>query len=566
MTRPQAVVTRLCSLFVLALVLVLAGAAPALAHATLTSTTPSDGSVVHGPLTSVSVTFDESVGVTAGSLRIYDPKGARVDSGTPTQSKGGTTMTVGLRPNLGLGTYTAAWHVVSADSHPVSGAFTFSIGHPSSHISASSIQGHGGQRIQIVYTVVRGLGFVGFAVFAGGVAFVLVCWPAGGVERRARKLLTYGWGLCLVAAVLALVLQGTYASNHGFGGMLDPTLIKRTMHSRLGACLLVRIALLLAGGVLTYLFLEQWPRTRRLREPGQIAGWAAFLAGLAATWSLAGHASVGSYVPLSVTSDVIHLGAAVIWVGGLCMLAGTTLRGLNVRLAWETVSTFSPLALTCVAILIVTGSFQTFRDTGHWGALFETTYGLLIIAKIVGLVLLMGLGLVARNAIESYFSDQVNVDPTRDTATSVLARLRRGVASEVVIAVVVLGLTAVLVNTATGRESYTPVASTSESFNTGNAKGSVHVVVTPATLGPQTVHLTVTDSKGHPYQPAEIDASLTLASQGIGPLILHVISDGGGKYHTQAVPVGIAGTWTVSILVRSDNFDETTVTASAVIR
>jgi copper transport protein len=566
MTRPQAVVTRLCSLLLLAFFLVVAIAAPASAHATLTSTTPTDGSVVHGPLTSVSVTFDESVGVTAGSLRIYDPKGARVDAGAPTQSKGGTTMTVGLRPNLGPGTYTAAWHVVSADSHPVSGAFTFSIGHPSSHISAASIQGHGGLRIQIIYAVVRGLGFVGFAVFAGGVAFVLACWPAGGVEPRARRLITFGWGLCLVAAILALVLQGTYASNHGFGGMLDPTLIKRTIHSRLGACLLLRIALLLVGAVFTYLFLERWPRTSRLREPVPMAGWAVLLAGLAATWSFAGHASVGRYVPLSILSDVIHLGAAVVWVGGLCMLAGTTLRGLNVRLAWETVSTFSPLALGCVAVIIVTGSLQTLRDTGHWGALFETTYGLLIIAKIVGLVLLMGLGLVARNAIERFFNDQVNVDPTRDSAPKVLARLRRGVASEVVIAVVVLGLTAVLVNTATGRESYTPVASTSEAFNTGNVKGSVHVVVTPATLGPQTVHLTVTDSKGHPYQPAEIDASLTLPSQGIGPLDLHVVSDGGGKYHTHASPVGIAGVWTVSILIRSDNFDETTVTASATIR
>jgi copper transport protein len=566
MSRPQAVLARLCSLLFVTLAFVIAIAAPASAHATLTSTTPTDGSVVHGPVTSVTVTFDESVGVSPGSLRIYDPKGARVDDGPPAQSNGGTTVKVSLRPNLGPGTYTAAWHVVSSDSHPVSGAFTFSIGHPSSHISAASIQSHGGLRIQIIYGVVRALGFVGFCVFAGGVAFVLGCWPAGGADPRARRLLAFGWGLCLGAGILSLLLQGTYASNHGFGGMVDTTLLKRTLHSRLGVCLLARIALLLAAGVVSYLVLERWPRTSRLRDPARIAGWAVALAAVAATWSLAGHASVGRYVPLAVASDVIHLGAAVLWVGGLCMLAGTTLRGLNVRLAWETVSAFSPLALACVAVLIVTGSFQTLRDTGHWAALFETTYGLLILAKIVGLVLLMGLGLVARNAIDRFFNDQAHVDPTRDTPISVLARLRRGVAIEVGIAVVVLGLTAVLVNTATGREQYTPVASASEAFDTGNAKGNVHVVVTPATLGPQTVHLTVTDSHGHPYQPAEIDASLTLPSQGIGPLDLHVMSDGGGKYHTHAVPVGIAGVWTVSVLIRSDDFDETTVTASATIR
>ncbi|MDQ1672198.1 MAG: copper transport protein, partial [Frankiaceae bacterium] len=244
MTRRRALLARLGGWLLLAFVLVVAVAAPASAHATLASTNPVDGSVLKTAPTTVSITFDESVGVGSGSLRVYDPAGARVDVAAPVQSKAGTEMTAHLRPGLGDGTYTVAWHVVSADSHPVSGAFTFSIGHRSTHVSTASVQGSTGLPVQIVYAVTRGVGFLAFAVFCGGVAFLLVCWPDGAADLRARRLLKAAWSTAMGTAVLAFLLQGVYATGHGFPGMVDPTLLRRTFDSRLGACLLVRIVLL----------------------------------------------------------------------------------------------------------------------------------------------------------------------------------------------------------------------------------------------------------------------------------------------------------------------------------
>jgi copper transport protein len=299
---------------------------------------------------------------------------------------------------------------------------------------------------------------------------------------------------------------------------------------------------------------------------GPIVAWAVVMAALVATWSLAGHASVGRYVVLSVASDVIHLMAAGVWVGGLCLLAWTALRERDFGRAWDAVRVFSPIALTCVAVIIVTGSFQTWRDTGHWAALVHTTYGLLILAKIAGLLMLMGLGYAARGAIANFLVERSSVAQAGDATARALRRLRGGVAFEVLVAVAVLGLTAVLVNTATGSEAYTPVASTSQTFDTGTVRGSVTIVVKPATLGPQTVDIAVTDSHQRPYQPAEVEASLTLPERSIGPLPLHVSSEGGGRYHTAPAPVGIAGAWIVSVTIRSDDFDETTVTGDATVR
>lgn len=109
------------------------GAAPtALAHATLESTSPADGAVVSSAPASVSATFDESVGVSPDSLRVFAPNGQRADNGHTTHGRVPQQITVGLLPGLGHGTYTVSWHVVSADSHRVQGAFTFSVGAPSS--------------------------------------------------------------------------------------------------------------------------------------------------------------------------------------------------------------------------------------------------------------------------------------------------------------------------------------------------------------------------------------------------------------------------------------------------
>jgi copper transport protein len=566
MTRPRGLSARLCGWLLLAFVLVVGVAAPASAHATLTSTSPTDGSVVRQAPTAVSVTFDESVGVSSSSLRVYDPKGSRVDVAAPVQSKAGTTMTVRLRSSLADGTYTVAWHVISADSHPVAGAFTFSIGHPSAHVSTATLQAPTNKPVEVAYAVDRGLGFLAFALFGGGVTFLLVCWPDGAADRRARRLLTTAWGVAMVTAGLAFGLQGAYGAATGFSGMVDGSLLGHTLHSRLGACLLARLLLLLQTGLFGYAVLEGLPGTRRAQKPVTITAWGVALGSIAATWSLSGHASVGSYVPLAVASDVVHLVAGTVWIGGLCLLAATALRGRDVWPAWEAVRRFSPLALTCVAIIIVTGTLQTWRDTGHWAALVHTTYGVLILGKIGGLIVLMALGYAARGAIKGFFVPRRASTPDDYTPAQALRRLRISVAGEVVVAVLVLALTAVLVNTATAREAYTPAAAASEPFDTGTVKGTVHIVVTPATLGPQIVRLQLTDSHGHPYRPAEVDASLTLPQQGIGPLLLNVSSGHTGEYSTTATPVGIAGSWVVSVTIRSDSFDETTVTAPVTIR
>ena len=104
-----------------------ATSAPVLfAHAALASTYPAEGSVVPKQPEQVTATFDEPIHMTVSSLEVYSPDGDRADDGDTTLADP-EEIAVTLLPGLGNGTYTAVWHVISDDTHPVSGEFAFSI-------------------------------------------------------------------------------------------------------------------------------------------------------------------------------------------------------------------------------------------------------------------------------------------------------------------------------------------------------------------------------------------------------------------------------------------------------
>ena len=74
-------------------------------------------------------TFDESVEASFGALRVFDSTGQEVQTGDAFHPNGkGEQIAVKLKPGLGDGTYTATYRVVSADGHPVSSGFVFTVG------------------------------------------------------------------------------------------------------------------------------------------------------------------------------------------------------------------------------------------------------------------------------------------------------------------------------------------------------------------------------------------------------------------------------------------------------
>ncbi|MFC8667119.1 copper resistance CopC/CopD family protein [Streptomyces sp. NPDC057199] len=376
----------------------LAGSAPVSAHAALTASDPQQGSVVKEAPAQVSLTFSEGVAMSDGSVRVLDPKGKRVDTGK-TSEQGTNTYSVKLHSGLPDGTFTVTYQVVSADSHPVSGAFTFSIGAPSTTSVSVSDQEAGGGVVGWLYGFARYLSYAGFILLVGGAAFVLACWQRGTGERSVQRLVVSGW-LALTGATLAmLLLRGSYTGSGKVGDIFDLTLLSDVLQTKTGAALVSRLLLLAAGALFIAVLFGAYEKREDDEEKGDLTfglaiGGFVVAAGLAATWAMAEHASTGIQTGISMPVDVLHLLAVAVWLGGLSTLLVALYRAPSIEPA--VVRRFSRIAFGSVAVLAATGIYQSWRQLGSWSAFTGTSYGQLLLVKIGLVVVLVGIAWISR--------------------------------------------------------------------------------------------------------------------------------------------------------------------------
>lgn len=225
----------------------LCAAVPASAHAYLERADPAPDSTIDRSPSRLTLDFTEPVRVERGSVQVLDPGGRRVDAGNARRGGGGGQVIVDLRPDLPRGTYIVSWRVVSADSHPVSGAYALGVGMAPDTSAAAPAGGAGAGSPAVGYLagVARAVGTGGLVLLVGGVFFLLAVWPAGLGRRIPRQLLWTGWGATLGAAVASLLLQGPYAAGHGLSTIGSWEILSSAAQSRYGHLVLLRILLLL---------------------------------------------------------------------------------------------------------------------------------------------------------------------------------------------------------------------------------------------------------------------------------------------------------------------------------
>ncbi|MFJ8360692.1 copper resistance protein CopC [Streptomyces sp. NPDC093984] len=399
------------------------GAAPASAHAALLGSDPAQGVVVDKAPTQVTLTFSEQVAFSDSSLRVLDPRGQRVDTGKPTDLSG-TTYGVQLRPGLPGGTYTVTYQVVSADSHPVSGAFTFSVGAPSATTVSASGPTVGGGVVGTLYGIGRYVSYAGYIVLIGGAAFVLACWQRGAGVRAVQRLVVSGWVALTSATLALLLLRGSYTGSGKVADIFDLSLIGQVLQTKAGAALVSRLLLLAAGALFIAVLFGAYVRRdaedaaaevdagegapdedaeegavdpsaeKRDLTFGLAIGGTVIAAGLAATWAMAEHASTGIQTGIAMPVDVLHLLAVAAWLGGLATLLVALYRAPSIGAT--AVRRFSRLAFGSVVTLAATGVYQSWRQVGSWSALTGTTYGQLLLVKVGLVAVLIGIAWISR--------------------------------------------------------------------------------------------------------------------------------------------------------------------------
>lgn len=571
----------LFALPVLLVTLVIGGAGPAAAHASLETSTPAAGSTVPVAPATVTLRYSEGVETGLGAIKVLDPDGKRVDTGDPDHGVGGpSTVRVKLETGLEPGTYTVAWRVVSEDSHPIAGAFTFNIVRASANAADIGSQS-GDTSVKAVDGIARGVAFGSFALLAGAVLFLVALRPAAVGRFRVWLLLFASWAGLLVSTVAALMLYGPRASALPFSSAFDLDVLRATLETKLGRALSIRVLILGAAGALLGYLVAVLPTATRRTRTLLGAVWAVLCLGMAATWSLSDHASVGMQVPLAVTADILHLAAMGTWLGGLAVLLvllfgperddeGDELPGV---IDVPAVARFSAVAMVCVGVLVVTGVYAAWRQIGSFDALFSTTFGLLLILKVNFVALMIAAAWVSRRWLQARLRASAGVragDPMARKRT-----LRSAVGAEALLAIGVLAVTAVLVNTEPGRSAYDreqaakpQTASVSTPFDAGgtSGKGIVDVTVDPARQGANTLDVFVRDPLRNPADPPEVTVSIALPDKQIAGIDVPLEHIGPGQWRAQGVAMPMAGTWQVTVAVRTTDIDRAVVTVPLKVR
>ncbi|MER5883815.1 copper resistance protein CopC [Streptomyces sp. NPDC001941] len=398
---------RLTAAFVLRLLLVTAAlcatvlSGTASAHAALTGSTPKDGAVVADAPKDVQLTFSEQVAMGNDSIRVLDPAGNRADTGELRDLCAGSVVRYGvnLRDSLPDGTYTVAWQAVSADSHPVSGAFTFSIGAPSKTSVALPDNEVGGGLVGALYGIARYFSYAGFVVLAGGAAFVLACWPRGATARPLQRFVAQGWVVLTASTLVMLLLRAPYTGSGNLADAFDLGQLKSVLETKTGAALISRLLLLGAAALFVAVLFGAYTRREDPKEKkdltfGLALGGTVVAAGIAGTWALAEHASTGLQPGIAMPVDILHLLAVAAWLGGLAALLVALYRAPSIERA--AVRRFSAVAFGSVVVLAATGLYQSWRQVGSWSALTGTTYGQLLLVKVGLVAVMVGVAWISR--------------------------------------------------------------------------------------------------------------------------------------------------------------------------
>jgi copper transport protein len=528
-------------LVVLLAALVLAQSAAA--HAILVASDPGNDAVVQEPPRTVSLRFSEPVESAFGSVRVYDSHARRVDDGhvgRPDEK----TVQVGIERRLERGTYTVAWRIVSADAHAISGTFVFHVGALGASpegIAADVVENRTPRDVTALFAAARFLDFALLLLVVGGAVGLAYPLRTAGAQLRRRLLgaLAAAALLLALAALAGIILQGVSASGLGLGEAARWDAVSAVLDTRFGKVWLAQAGLALAVCLIA-LAAARRPATD-FSSPLLVPAVA-----LVATPALSGHASVSG--DLSLAADLGHVAAASVWTGGLAFLVAALLAAGAERwtLAARAVPRFSTLAVVSVAVLIAAGAVNGYEQVGAWRGLWDTTYGVLLLAKVA-----LVLPLLALAAYNSRYA----VPRLRRELASRAEQLRflRMAGAELVIVVAIVGVTSVLVAEPPARASMTPRGPFATTVTLGELEA--HVVADPAVAGPNLIELRLTGRSGEPADVDQLRLTASLPDRGIGPLRFEARPLAPGYYAVRGARLARPGDWQVWIEARRGKFE-----------
>jgi copper transport protein len=271
---------------------------------------------------------------------------------------------------------------------------------------------------------------------------------------------------------------------------------------------------------------------------------------IAVTLAAIGHGSTGDLVGLAVVSLTVHVLGMSVWIGGLAVIALLLIRRASAAELATVLPRWSRLAVGAVIAIVLSGLLQSWREIGSLPAVVDTGYGRMLLYKAWFVLGMLAVGGLAQRWVRRHYRGGGVVGAAPGGAA--LAGLRRGVVAELVAGVVVLGLTAALVNMIPARTSYAPPFS-------GTAFAgpmTVKVRVSPTRVGAETLDVRAWAPTGKPQKLVAASAALSLPAADLGPFEVPLDLAEPGHARTDRIQAPLAGKWQLRLTLRLNDFDQ----------
>lgn len=560
---------------------------PASAHANLLEASPNPDEKLDAAPERVIIWFTEPIEPAFSNILVLDPGGADVTANEtefdPTEP---TTMWVPLAP-LDNGTYTVVWRNVSTvDGHKVAGSFLFAVGEP---LGA-------GTQVEVAEQplisspldpIVRWIIYIGIAVFAGGLLFELLIASRVARDEDDRpsllftQLASFGFAFIAIAAIVIvalaqlaqLALQASIAFDVPLNAIGPGQLLDVATESDWGRYWSWRITAAILAGLALFAAIQlrrddpYTKETEDLEEMslvtetpmgiGSIGFGAIYLLLIALTSHNA--ASPSDIRWFAIGTDLIHVIAATIWVGGIAYLLAASIISARIpdvhapSVVLKFASRFAPLAIFATTILVASGIVSSLMQVTIPEAL-NTPYGRVLGAKILLLVLLIALAVRNNRSVAKSPIDE----QTEDTATA--NSLRRFVTIELGVAFAVLLATAGLASLEPARqyaERQGIGIADNVSYSETISGATINAKLDPGNTGSNTLTVDITDDDGTPFLFAtDVRARIKYLDDEFGEHFTPLIERSLGHWRLDDVTIGISGAYQLDVnVVRSDSFD-----------
>lgn len=235
------------------------------------------------------------------------------------------------------------------------------------------------------------------------------------------------------------------------------------------------------------------------------------------------------------------------------------------------VARFSTTAAISVLLLAGAGLALAWTQLGTITNLISTTYGQVLLAKVAVAVLVGGVAVYNNQVLlprlgdeeEDFVQGQLGGGPAAPAPG--WDRLVRTARLEALGLVVVLALTGVLVNLVPGRSGDTPAGpfNQTQTIEGGNR---LNLVVSPALVGTNNLHLTYSTPAGTPLTVASSQVQMSLPDKGIEPITRPLQPAGAGHFILDAsTDLAVPGTWSIVVETRVNAFTAEVTTFSVPI-